>query len=672
MHNNLDQLPYKHFNILFNFDGCPFYMLKFNQSLIKAFTLAVLIGTGSIFIGYLLDTNLTKITKHLSSPKNAIYSNQPALNTIGGTKSPQKEIIAPEAFTGRNIHRKEVTSDDYMMVTAHPAASWVGAQVLKDGGSALDAVIAAQMVLNLVEPQSSGIGGGGFLLHWDVENKEISAYDGRETAPLGIDLKFFFHANGKPKKFMEAVIGGASIGVPGLIRMFDLARRDQVAKGKKNAPLDRLLNPAIELAKEGFPVSPRLHKLLSNDTYFTPGMTAYNYFYGSDGQLPKIGETLKNPDFALSLESLLTNGLDSFYTGPLAEKIIQAVQTAPGNPGSMTMEDMALYTALNRPATCTSYRTKHHICGMPPPSSGGITVAQIMGILEATNIDAMTPHSADAIQLFAEAMKLSFADRGEYIADSDFVDIPTKAMLNKTYLQVRALEMDLTKEKKEKAVAGHPSEDHANLYEPDNSIELPSTTHLVAIDKDGNAASITTSIETAFGSHQMVGGFLLNNQLTDFSKNAYKDGQPIANKIEPGKRPRSSMAPTIVLDEDNELKLLTGSPGGSRIIGYVAQSLIAMLDWNLSAQDAANMPRYLHRNWKLELEKDTHTPELIADMKSRGYDLKLPEMTSGLHIIERISNSEFHAGVDPRREGQAYGDDNLPDDIKDAFNLLFQ
>ncbi|MTI11194.1 gamma-glutamyltransferase [Curvivirga aplysinae] len=634
--------------------------MKFKKrGLFAATALTLLIGGGSLLGGALLSESFEKLNQTLTQ-NHAVNP----LDKTGG-----KETIAPELYTGQSA-KPVITSNDFMIVTAHPAASYAGAEILKKGGRAIDALLAAQLVLNLVEPQSSGIGGGGFLLHWDKNTKKIQAFDGREAAPIGVDPKFFFYPNGDAKTFMEAVVGGASVGVPGLLRMFELARQEQQNSGYEILPLSEIMAPAIKLAEDGFPVSPRLHRLLSNDKYFTSGMTAHTYFYGANNQPAAIGEILRNQDYADTLRHLVEHGLAAFYQGEIAKEIVRAVQQAPGNPGSMNLSDMARYQAKIRKTTCLEYRDLYDICGMPPPSSGGIAVAQIMGILDATNINQQKPASADSIQLFAEAMKLAFADRNHYIGDTDFVDVPVEELINKAYLHTRALEMDLSRHPKVKAEAGQPVLDHAYNRAADNAIELPSTTHLVVVDKYGNAASMTTSIETAFGSHQMVGGFLLNNQLTDFAITGFKNGQPIANRIEPGKRPRSSMAPTIVLDKEGNLKILTGSPGGSRIIGYTAQSLVAMLDWQQTAQEAANMPRFLHRNTKLELEEDGFVPELVEDMQDRGYMVSTRKMVSGVHIIEQLKNGAYRSGTDPRREGYAFGDDNIPDSLYDSFSLI--
>lgn len=607
---------------------------------------AALIGGGSLLLGYSIDAFLTNTAK-------------PELSEL----KLDKESILPEAATGF-LKKDSVEADDYMMVAAHPAAAQAGAQVLDRGGSALDAIIAAQMVLNLVEPQSSGIGGGGFMLYWDAEGKRLHTYDGRETAPAAVDRRLFKHPNGSDKTFMEAVVGGASIGVPGLLKMFQLARDTH-----GGMPLSTLFAPAVDLAQNGFPLSPRLYQLLAAEKYISPGMKAYDYFYRQGGTPHSVGDILKNPAFAKTLQTIARDGFDAFYAGDIARDVVHAARSAPGNPGGLAASDLATYQAKQRPNLCSSYR-RYKVCGMPPPSSGGLTVQQILGMIEPTDLSDLEPDSPKAIQTVVEAMRLAFADRALYIADSDFADVPVKGLLNKGYLHARSLEMSLTDAQKGPAQHGYPPEGQANAYEPGQSPELPSTTHMVAVDKDGNAASITTSIENAFGSRQMARGFLLNNQLTDFSRDANRNGVPVRNRIEPGKRPRSSMAPTMVFDEEGELVLLLGSPGGSRIIGYVATTLLAILDWDMDPQEAVSMPHYLSRNHGLELEAGTDMADLKDAMRERGYKVRIGDMNSGLHAIAIEDDDTLVSGVDPRREGYAIGEGNLLPDVRSAFDIV--
>lgn len=581
------------------------------------------------------------------------------------------ESIAPEkpgnALAGPRS-REAVYADDFMMVAAHPAAAQVGAAVLADGGSAVDAIVAAQMVLNLVEPQSSGIGGGGFLLVWDSESEALASYDGRETAPAAGTPDYLRDPEtGEFKPFMDAVAGGASIGVPGLLRMLELAHDDFGAQ-----PWAQLFEPAIALAEDGFPVSPRLNALLQDAPHLDTMEPAAGYFYDPEtGQPHPVGHRLRNPDFAETLRLIAEGGADAFYTGPLAQAMVDAVRNAPRNPGTLSIDDLAGYEAKRRDPLCLHYRI-YRVCGMGPPSSGGSTVLQILGFLEYAPEDIRDHPIADAaaIQIFGEAMRLAFADRNEYLADTDFVDVPVSEMLNVDYLTRRAGTMDLSRAKKTPRRPGNPRDDQAFLPGgPDSSPELPSTSHLVAVDRNGGVATMTSSIEQGFGSRVMVGGFLLNNQLTDFAWRSERDGAPIANRYEPGKRPRSSMAPTLVLGPDGTPRLAIGSPGGSRIIGYVAKTVMAVLDWELSVQEAIELPHFLNRNGAMELEVTSENAPLAEPLVKSGYEVRLRPMTSGLHGVE-FAGGVLIGGADPRREGLAVGERNLNRDLNAAFEDL--
>ena len=617
---------------------------KSNSALTTFIIGLIVIGGGSILGGNLL---------------SQLFSNNASSNVI----SEHKESIEPEIATGR-LNKDKALSDKYMVVTAHPAASQIGAEILEKGGNALDAALAVQVALNLVEPQSSGIGGGAFMLYWDNKAKKLYTYDGRETAPAKVDLKLFYNNDGSKKEFMEAVVGGAAVGVPGLLQMFDTARTKHGGQS-----LSSLFEPTIELAENGFPVSPRLNKLLTNAKYMKPGTAAYDYFFDDKGKAVAIGSILENPEFADSLRKIAKEGIGTFYAGSLSRNIIDTVKAAPLNPGHMSYRDMLNYEAKVRPNLCAPYHGLK-VCGMPPPSSGGLTVLQILGILESSEIASHDPMSEESIQLFSEAMRLAHADRDQYIADSDFTYVPTTQMIDPSYLQSRSLDIDLSDEPKGKANPGIIIEQTKLDYAPDQSWELPSTTHIAIIDSEGNAVSMTSSIETAFGSHQMVGGFLLNNQLTDFSSKSEVDGKLIANRIEPNKRPRSSMAPTMVFDDEGELKLILGSPGGSRIIGYVAKTLIGVIDWKMPLDEALAMPHYINRNYGLELEKDTDAEDYSGDMEDQGYEVRISPMTSGLNAILINKDGSLTGAADPRREGVPIGNKQLLSNIRQAFKLI--
>ena len=531
-----------------------------------------------------------------------------------------------------------------MIAAANPLAAEAGREILRAGGSAVDAAIAAQLVLNLVEPQSSGIGGGAFLLHYAGDSGAMVAYDGRETAPAVATPDLFMTADGTPMGFWEAVVGGRSVGVPGLLRMLELAHQDH-----GRLPWARLFEPAIRLADEGFAISPRLHALVSRDRFLNGTPDAAAYFYAADGRPKPIGTPLRNPAFAATLRAIATGGADAFYEGTIARDLVAAVAAVPGNPGLLSLPDMAGYRAKRRDVICAPYRV-WRVCGMPPPTSGGITLLQILGMLEPFDLASLEPASAEAVHLVAEASRLAFADRGRYLADADFVDVPVAALLDRDYLTRRAA-----------TIRGDRVIDDAapGLGERQASMpaqeEPPSTTHLVVVDDEGNTVSMTSSIENAFGSRLMVRGFLLNNQLTDFSFRPEAEGRPVANRVEAGKRPRSSMAPTLVLGPDGRLLMAVGSPGGSSIIGYVAKTVVATLDWQLDLQAAVNLPHFVNRNGPTDLERGTALMSLVRDLEARGHSLRFREMTSGLHAI-RITPQGLEGAADPRREGVALGD----------------
>ena len=531
-----------------------------------------------------------------------------------------------------------------MISAANPHAAQAGLEMLTAGGSAVDAAIAAQLVLGLVEPQSSGIGGGGFLMHYRAGDHVIDAYDGRETAPAAATGDMFLGPDGKPRKFYDAVVGGLSVGTPGLLRMLELAHQDH---GK--LPWADLFAPAIRLATNGFKISPRLHYLIDRDSErLTTFDDARSYFYQPDGSALSAGTLLRNPAYADILGQVARDGADVFYNGAIAADIVRTVRQATRNPGLMTLADLSGYRAVKRQAVCGTYRG-NQICGMPPPSSGGVTVAQMLGLLEGFNLSQMSPGSLSAAHLIAESGRLAFADRNLYLADTDFVPAPLKGLLDPGYLKSRAGQISL-ESSLGKAEAGTPPQDHGSLTPMQDDFERESTTHLSVIDADGNAVSMTSSVENAFGARLMTRGFILNNQLTDFSFMPEKDGVAIANRVEPGKRPRSSMSPTLVLGPDGNLRMAVGSPGGSRIIGYVAKTLIGVIDWNLTMQQAIDLPHVINRNGKTDLEKDTPAVELKASLEALGHDVSIRSLNSGLHGI-RITTAGPDGGADPRREG---------------------
>ncbi len=562
--------------------------------------------------------------------------------TAASLSNAQTEVREPEGATGLKIN-KAVHGKKAMVVAANPYASKAGLNILKKGGSAIDATIAIQMVLTLVEPQSSGIGGGNFLLHWDNSKQNLTTFDGRETAPSGADSQLFFdHSTGKPLKWINAVVGGRSVGVPGVLASLEKAHSQY---GK--LPWSVLFEPAIKLAKEGFVVSPRLEKLLSMK--FNPGIHSLpeiNHYFFPNGQSVKAGDILVNKKLAKVFSSIATEGSEVFYKGWIAKKIIEKVQNAKQNPGLLNLQDLANYQAKERPAVCGVYH-EYKVCGMGTPSSGGIAVIQILGQLEKFDLSQYTPNSLAAIHLFSQSSRLAFADRNRYVADSDFVSVPVNGLIDPIYLSKRANLIKLNKDMG-KAVAGKPK--GALPQTDDSAIEQPSTSHISIVDKEGNAVSMTTSIENGFGSALMVEGFILNNQLTDFSLSPKSNGLLVANRVQANKRPRSSMAPTMIFNKDDSLKLVLGSPGGSRIINYVAQRVIAILDWELDPQAAANLANVTNRNKVTTLESGSNIESLKNELEKMKHAVSVRDMNSGLQIIE-VNKKGLIGGTDPRREG---------------------
>ncbi|MEO0919671.1 MAG: gamma-glutamyltransferase [Pseudomonadota bacterium] len=546
-----------------------------------------------------------------------------------------------------------VTSDNWMVVAANPLAVEAGASILREGGTAADAMVAVQAVLGLVEPQSSGLGGGAFLVWYDAASGALTTLDGRETAPLAATPKLFQNANGEPLKFFDAVVGGLSVGAPGTPMLMEEAH------GRWGSlEWQRLFDSAISLADNGFAVSPRLASLVARDAErLSRFETTRNYFVPDGGPITE-GAVLTNAAYAQTLRAISEGGAETFYSGEIAQSIVDTVQQAPGNPGVLSLTDLAIYRVKERPAVCIEYRT-YDVCGMGPPSSGALTVGQILGIIENFGIAQIGPDDPDVWRLIGDASRLAFADRGRYMADSDFVPVPTKGLLDKDYLRERAELIEGDRIDQFKALSevapGAPAFDHAMLrWADDESLELPSTSHISIVDQFGNALSMTTTIENGFGSRLMSGGFLLNNELTDFSFRSHSDGVPIANRVEPGKRPRSSMSPTIVM-RNGAPYLVVGSPGGSRIIGYVAQAIVGVLDWGLDVQSAVAMPHRVNRFGTFDLEAETSAAADQSALEAMGYEVNVRSLTSGLHAI-LIEGDTLIGGADPRREGIAIGE----------------
>ncbi|MDN5568953.1 MAG: gamma-glutamyltransferase, partial [Paracoccus sp. (in: a-proteobacteria)] len=500
--------------------------------------------------------------------------------------------------------------------------------------------------LGLVEPQSSGLGGGAFLVWYDAKTGEVTTLDARETAPMAVTPTLFQAEDGQPLEFMDAVVGGRSVGTPGTPRLLEVAHRKW---GKANWAT--LFDDAITLADDGFTVSPRLASLVAGEGDALARYPATKDYFFPEGQPLAEGSILKNPAYAETLRAIAKDGADAFYKGAIAEQVTAAVRDATDNPGYLAAQDLAQYQVIERPAVCVEYR-EHDVCGMGPPSSGGLAVGQILGMLNSYDLSATGPDSPESWRLIGDASRLAFADRGRFMADSDFVPMPTEGLIDPAYLAKRA-ELLAGDDSLPEVTAGNPGWTHASLWGEDIAIELPSTTHISIVDADGNALSMTTTIENGFGSRVMAGGFLLNNELTDFSFETHDDaGYPIANAIAPGKRPRSSMAPTLVLKDEAPVMVI-GSPGGSRIIGYVAKAIIAHLDWSMDIQQAVASPNILNRFGAMDIEAGLPSA-LTEGLTSMGFELSERELTSGLQGIV-VTPEGLVGGVDPRREGVAIG-----------------
>ncbi|MDO8420695.1 MAG: gamma-glutamyltransferase [Parvibaculum sp.] len=539
----------------------------------------------------------------------------------------------------------------YMVAAANPYAAKAGAEILAQGGSAVDAAIAVQAVLTLVEPESSGLAGGAFMLHWTPGSDKPEAYDGRETAPAGATPDMFLGDDKKPLGIIPAILSGRSVGAPGAVALLALAHKEH-----GNLAWNKLFDRAIELSENGFTVSDKLAAAIARDPALAMMPASQDYFFTLDANGKRVpvaaGATLKNPFLAATLKIIAAEGADGFYKGPVAQSIVDAVHAAPSRPGTLSMADLAGYEAKHRDALCRPYRV-YKVCAMPPPTSGGIATLQILGILESFDMGEIEPMSLTAVHFIAEAEKLAYADRGKFLGDPDFVHVPVEALLNAEYLRQRAKLIDPSYSMKV-AKPGTLNDKKADAQGTNVSVAYPSTSHFAIVDAEGRVVSMTTSVEAPFGSHLMAGGMILNNQLTDFSFAPEEDGKPVANAVAPGKRPMSAMDPVIVFDKDGDFYAALGSPGGSRIIGYVTQALVAVLDWNMDMQSAFDQPRFLDRNGPLEIEEGTSLEKLIPDLKALGHDVLPEKINSGLHGI-RVTPEGLDGGADPRREGKAIG-----------------
>ncbi len=544
--------------------------------------------------------------------------------------------------------RAEPVARHHMIAAANPLAAQAGLEMLRKGGSAVDAAIATQMVLNLVEPESSGLGGGAYMMVWDPKTKKLASFDGREMAPASATPAMFLDAMGNPRPHGDAIPGGLSVGVPGVLAMLELAHKKY---GK--LPWADLFAPAIRLAEAGFPVTKKTIALLQAMPKAAAMPDIKRYFSRPDGTLMQAGDILKNPELAATFRAIAKGGARAFYNGPIAQAIADKVQHAPVNPGGMTVADIAHYHAVERQPVCLIYRADK-VCSMPPSSSGGIAVLQILGLLERFKPADLKPNTLSEVHLFSEATKLAFADRNTYVGDPAFVPVPIKGLLDRGYLHRRALLINPDRDTGP-AEAGTPPF-LPKAFAPQKDHEHAGTSHMSIVDDAGRVVAMTTTVESGFGSKMMTHGFILNNQLTDFSFVPVRDGKPVANAPGPGKRPMSSMAPTIVFDRNGHFLIAAGSPGGPAIICYVAQALLAMLDGGLDPTQAVALPHTIATNGPLLIENAPALTALTPALTQMGYDVRVARgENSGLHIIERTKDGYIGA-ADPRRLGVSIGD----------------
>jgi gamma-glutamyltranspeptidase/glutathione hydrolase len=569
-----------------------------------------------------------------------------------------KEEIAPEPSTMLSA-KPELIANDYMVVSGHPLASKIGKKIIAKGGNAIDAAIAVQMVLNVVEPHASGIGGGGFLLYHDAKTKISKYYNGRETAPKNINLDIFLNKDGAKKDFYQALKGGAPVGVPGILKMLFTAHQEH-----GSLPWFELFIDAIDIATFGYEVSPRLYKLINQTNHIQDFPNSKRSFqlenedadFAGENQVSKLENnivTLYNLELANSFRNIAKNGIKYFYEGKLANQIVDKVQNSQINPGSLVLQDLANYKIKMGSLVCLNYH-KHKVCTMPMPS-GGVTLLQALGILENFDLAQMEPMSLEAVHIMSEANRLAFTDRGKFSADESFIQVPVAKLLDKSYLKERSFLINIDAALMQVKAGEFSSLLTSKKYAfHKKQYESTSTTHMSIIDKAGNAVSFTSSIEYSFGSGLMVGGFLLNNQLTDFSFIAKKNGKLIANRIEPNKQPRSSMSPVFIFDKKDNIKYIIGSPGGARIIPYMLKTIIAVLDWDVNLNQAIALPNFNKMFDKLEIEIDSELVDYKADLEAIGHQVLIRDLTSGIHAIE-IKDGQMFSGVDPRRDGQAAG-----------------
>ena len=548
-------------------------------------------------------------------------------------------LIAGSCSTVSASERPEPLEQGFV-IAANPLAARAGMEVLERGGSAVDAAIAVQAMLSLVEPQSSGLGGGAFMNYYDASTKSLTIYDGREVAPAQATAGMFLDSGGKPLPFDQAVLSGRATGVPGAVAMLATAHREH---GKLE--WRTLFGSAERTAQEGFTVSPRLGKLLAGDYAENSAPDVVAYFRNANGSRMTAGDLLKNPAYAAFLRRLAAQGASAMYAGETAARIVARTRAAPLG-GSMTMADLANYTPVKREALCRQVRV--YIACVPPPPSSGVGLLQLMMLLERTDIASRAPADPQAWYLFAEASRVMYADRDRYVADPAFVRVPVEGLLDPAYVDARARLIGPAAGPA--PAAGQPA--GALQVAADRTYEVAGTSHFIVRDAAGNVVSMTTTVESIFGTGRMVDGFFLNNQMTDFSfAPVDPEGRPMANAVAPGKRPRSSMTPLILLTPDRRFAGAIGSAGGNAILAYVGKSLVAAIDWKLPMQEALAQPNLVARGPRFMGEVTKFSPEMLTALRSKGVDLKPGQgEDSGVHGV-LIRDGQVDGGYDPRREG---------------------
>ena len=564
--------------------------------------------------------------------------------TQAGPQAAQPAAVTP-ATGPKTAGSAAAYSPRGMVASANPLATEAGLRVLREGGSAVDAAVAVQAVLGLVEPQSSGLGGGSFMVFYDAKTGKVTAYDGRETAPAGATPALFLGEDGKPVSFVAAVLSGRSTGVPGAVAMLAQAQKEHGAIG-----WDRLFLDAEKLADQGFVVSPRLASMINGRSPQGQTADAAAYFTKPDGVRYQAGEILKNPAYAATVRRLAAEGPSALYEGPLAQAIVAKLHEGE-RPSAMTLADLAAYKPRSADALCRPWKV-YSVC-VPNPSSSGVSLLQALLMLEHTDIAKRGPKDPIAWTQIAEAERVMYADRDRYVGDPAKVTVPVEGLLEPAYVKQRA---KLIGETAGPAPSfGLPK--GAPKVGPDTTIEPGGTTHFVIVDAAGNVVSMTTTVESIFGSGRMVGGFFLNNQLTDFNfAPTDKDGLPGANAVAGGKRPRSSMSPVVVLDGQGKFLAAVGSPGGSAILSYNLKAMVGVFDWGLSMQDAVALPNLVARGDTFSGEVNRFGPELTAALQARGVMVKEGQNeNSGLHGVIVRPGGKLEGGADPRREGVAKG-----------------